>query len=101
METIFEIGFNWSEPILKFGVNCREAISREKVNCTAVCKPAFGCAAVAAGAPGWPPFAGAGRGSLMAVMGVGSGMITGVVSGGVVGLVAVTLEVIAGVSTED
>ena len=27
MVTIFEVGFNWSEPILKFGVNCSEAIS--------------------------------------------------------------------------
>src|ERR1700730_4387627 len=35
--TILEAGRNWTAPILKLGVNCIEAISKAKVNCTAVC----------------------------------------------------------------
>src|SRR5215213_2531740 len=51
--TILEVGRNCSAPILKVGVNWREAISKEKVSCTAVCMPpptGCGCCDWGAGA---------------------------------------------------
>src|SRR6476469_9148112 len=43
IETTLEVGFNCKPLILKVGVSCIEAISNEKVNCTAVCMLPAGC----------------------------------------------------------
>jgi hypothetical protein len=43
IETTLEVGFNCKPLILNVGVSCIEAISKEKVNWTAVCMPPAGC----------------------------------------------------------
>ena len=40
--TSFDIGRTFKTPILKLGVNCMAAISKEKVSCTDVCIVAAG-----------------------------------------------------------
>src|SRR5438105_3813352 len=70
--TSFDMGRTFKTPILKLGVNCMAAISKEKVSCTDVCIVAAGCCALTTG--------GAGALFIGAVgVWVVSGMVTGVV----------------------
>src|SRR4051794_41938712 len=79
MVTSFDIGRTFNTPILKLGVNCIAAISKEKVSCTEVCIPAAGTG----GACG----CGCGTGGAGA-LGIGAGGVLGVsgMFSGVVGL---------------
>src|SRR4051794_41867879 len=80
MVTSFDIGRTFSTPILKLGVNCIAAISKEKVSCTEVCIPAAGTG----GACGCGCGTGGGWGLAFGAGGVwgGSGMFSGVVGSG-------------------
>src|SRR5450432_215836 len=92
IETTFEVGFNCRPLILKVGVSCIEAISKEKVNCTAVCIPPSGC---------WTDMVGVAERKAGAGVIVVSGMISGVVGCSRMGSVVMILEANDGVSIED
>ena len=80
------MGRTFRLPILKLGVSCIAAISKEKVSCTDVCIVAAGCGLVT-GADGGL-LTGAGGALVIGAGGiwVGSGMVAGVVVCGNSGL---------------
>ena len=90
MVTSFDMGRTFKTPILKLGVNCMAAISKEKVSCTDVCIVAVGGCGLATG--------GAGALCIGAIgVWVVSGMVAGVVICGNTG----SLEMALGKSDAD
>src|SRR5918996_1127715 len=87
MVTTLDMGRTFKLPILKPGVNCIAAISKENVSCTDVCIVAAGCGLVTGAAGGLVTGAagglltGAAGGLVIGAGGiwVGSGMVAGVV----------------------